>query len=122
LAVALTAIQPQTQSPSVAGLMFTLTALAVFLAGAAYRFHDMRYPLVLRVLLVAIALQQGFKAAWASIVLANRYEQPAWLALAALAGLGVVLAVLHVAFYRSPPKPEPDTRTFKWAAVNGPRD
>jgi hypothetical protein len=93
------------------------TGLSIFLAIAAARFHTLRYPLALRLLLVAIAIKQGFDAAWASIVLSDRYDEPAaWLALAALAGAGVALAVVHVAFYRSPPEPEPDTRTFKWRA------
>lgn len=116
LGALLTALQPETASSEFAVFMGLLTGLAVVLTVAVLRYPNARVPFWVRLLLVAIAVQQGLKVARASIFLAHRYDHAAFLAFAILGAVGVVLAIAHLILYRKPPQPQPHVGPVKVAS------
>lgn len=104
------AVSPGTESTRTAAGMAALVLLSIVLAGLALRYPNARTPLSLRLFLVALAIIQGAQVAWANWQLALDHDTiplaSPFAALAAFAYLGVVLAALHFALYRTP-RPHP---------------
>lgn len=73
-------------------------------------------PWYVRLLVAGFAFMQGWGLVGIGARQAERTGNPLWHGVGTLGLLAILLAGLHLALYRAPPKPEADNRQFKWPA------
>lgn len=116
LAAVAAPLNESTRDLGVAAFMGALALVGGVLIVTVLRHPEVYVPGWMRGFLALIAVVEGIRTADADAFLAVREGTPVLLAAAVLAGIGALLALAHVIFYRAPPKPEADDGAFAWSA------